>query len=172
MKIYKLSDMKSGWYVGNFEPSAFKTEQFEVNYRTHKAGEQWEHHYHEEITEVNLLVSGEMIMQGKRLKAGDIFVVEPYEVADPQFIMDCTVVCVKTPSVVGDKVVFETSKSSLDFNMDEEVRKMRDDEDNSSVEFNENLLEKFRKEIEEENSAEKRCKCGKSLYYNKVNMVK
>ena len=29
MKIFKLNDMKDGWFVGNFEPTAFNTSEFE-----------------------------------------------------------------------------------------------------------------------------------------------
>ena len=29
MKIMKLNDMKQGWFVGDFEPTAYKTKDFE-----------------------------------------------------------------------------------------------------------------------------------------------
>jgi quercetin dioxygenase-like cupin family protein len=103
MKIFKHEDMTKGWFVGNFEPTAYKTSDFEVNYRTHPAGEEWPVHTHVQSTEINLLVSGTMTFQGQELHAGDIFVVEPWEISNPQFIEDCTVVCVRTPSV-NDKV--------------------------------------------------------------------
>ena len=34
---------------------------------------------------------------------GDIFILEPKEVADPIFHEDCKIVCVKKPSIIGDK---------------------------------------------------------------------
>jgi hypothetical protein len=37
------------------------------------------------------------------LTTGDIFVIEPYEIADPIFHEDCTIVCVKLPGNTGDK---------------------------------------------------------------------
>ena len=107
MKKFRIEDMKAGWLIGDFEPTAFKTEKFEVSYRIHPAGEIWETHYHKEATEINLLVDGFMKMQGQELRSGDIFVVEPYEIADPEFIEDCTILCVKTPSVAGDKFCVE-----------------------------------------------------------------
>ena len=36
MKIFKLEDMTKGWFIGNFSPTAFNTDLFEVNYRTHQ----------------------------------------------------------------------------------------------------------------------------------------
>jgi hypothetical protein len=107
MEIYKLNEMKSGWFVGNFHPTAYKTDQFEVCYRTHKKNEKWETHYHQKITEINLLVSGKMIIQNTELNSGDIFIIKPFEIADPIFIEDCTILCVKTPCIVGDKTIIK-----------------------------------------------------------------
>jgi mannose-6-phosphate isomerase-like protein (cupin superfamily) len=104
MKIFDFSKMKGGWFIGNFEPTAFKTENFEVSYKIHPKGEKWDLHYHEQVTEINLLTKGTMIMQGKHLKEGDIFIVQPFEIADPEFLEDCHIVCVKTPGIARDKI--------------------------------------------------------------------
>jgi mannose-6-phosphate isomerase-like protein (cupin superfamily) len=103
MKLYKIEDMKGGWFVGNFEPTILKTEDFEISYKTHKKGEEWDIHYHDTVKEINLLIRGELIIQNKHLKGGDIFVLEPFEIADPVFLEDCEIVCVKTPSK-NDKI--------------------------------------------------------------------
>jgi len=42
-------------------------------------------------------------MQNRLLEAGDIFIIEPYEISDPEFLEDCEVVVVKTPSA-NDKI--------------------------------------------------------------------
>jgi len=106
MKISKLKDMKGGWFVGNFEPTAYKSENFEVSYKLHPKGQKWDYHYHTEVTEINLLIRGKMILQGTELLSGDIFTIPPYEIADPEFTEDCEIICVKTPSV-NDKISFE-----------------------------------------------------------------
>jgi len=103
MKIQKLSDMTRGWFVGNFSPSVFTTEDFEVGFLSHKAGEHWPKHFHKESVEINLLVSGKMIIQGHEILPGDIFILDKFEIADPVFIDDCSLVVVKTKSVKGDK---------------------------------------------------------------------
>jgi hypothetical protein len=103
MDILKMKDMKGGWFIGNFEPTAFKTEEFEVCYKQHTKGEQWDTHYHKEGTEINYLVDGKMIIQNKQLNKGDIFILHPFEIADPIFLEDCTVLIIKTPSKPGDK---------------------------------------------------------------------
>ena len=70
MKIFKLSDMHKGWFVGDFKPTAFATKDFEVNYRTHPAGSNWEVHYHSKTTEINLIVKGKMKFNGTILEKG------------------------------------------------------------------------------------------------------
>jgi quercetin dioxygenase-like cupin family protein len=99
--------MKSGWFIGNFEPTAFRTNLMEVCYKMHPKGEQWDIHYHRYVTEITLLISGSMKLQGKLLSSGDIFILEPYEIADPEFIEDCSIVCIKCPGITGDKIIIK-----------------------------------------------------------------
>jgi hypothetical protein len=106
MKIDKIKDMKDGWFVGDFEPTAYKTNQFEVSYKFHYKGEKYETHYHTLVTEINCLIEGSMVIQGQHLENGDIFTLYPYEIADPVFLTDCKIICVKTPSS-NDKISFE-----------------------------------------------------------------
>lgn len=103
MKIFNFKEMKGGWFIGNFEPSAYKTDQFEVSYKKHYKGEHWSAHYHTEVTEINLLIKGKMSFQNKILKDNDIFIVEPFEISDPIFLEDCELVVIKTPSK-NDKI--------------------------------------------------------------------
>jgi hypothetical protein len=44
-----------------------------------------------------------MKINGVEMTAGDVFVIEPGEIAEPEFLEDCQLVCVKTPSLPGDK---------------------------------------------------------------------
>lgn len=103
MEIIRIEDFTRGWIIGNFEPSLLKTDKFEVALLTHKAGEVWPKHYHKVATEYNVLVSGKMVIQGKELNSGDVFVFSPGDIADPIFLEDCSVLVVKVPSIIGDK---------------------------------------------------------------------
>jgi len=103
MKITKLTDYKAGWFVGNFEPTAHKTKDFEVGTTIHPKGSEWPKHYHKKSREINYLIRGKMLIQDQEIVGGDVFVFEPYEVADPIFLEDCEVLVIKTPSVPGDK---------------------------------------------------------------------
>jgi len=60
-------------------------------------------HVHKIAAEITLLVRGQMMMNDKLIRPGDIITVEPGEVIKPTFITDCEVVIIKTPSVPGDK---------------------------------------------------------------------
>jgi quercetin dioxygenase-like cupin family protein len=103
MKTGKLSEHNRGWIIGHFEQSLLRTTDFEVAVQTHKKGEHWPAHYHKVATEYNVLISGRMNVCDTDLVAGDTFIIEPNEVAAPIFYEDCTIMCVKVPSVPGDK---------------------------------------------------------------------
>jgi hypothetical protein len=110
MNLYRIDEMVGGWFVGNFSPTAFATKDVEVSYKKHPKGEIWDLHYHEHVTEVNLLVRGKMILQGKTLTGGDIFILNPFEIADPEFLEDCEIVCVKLPGITNDKIIVHKEK--------------------------------------------------------------
>jgi mannose-6-phosphate isomerase-like protein (cupin superfamily) len=103
MKIAYISEMWRGWFIGNFEPSVLQTNDFEVAILTHKKDEKWSKHYHAIATEYNVLISGTMTIQNELIQPGTIFILYPHEIADPIFHEDCVIVCIKTPSVPGDK---------------------------------------------------------------------
>lgn len=107
MKVTKLSDMHRGWYVGDFTPAVLRTDRFEVGIITRLKDEVHPKHYHKESTEINCLIKGKMILNGQQLEPGDIFTLDPMEVADAQFLEDCTIVVARTASVPGDKYVQE-----------------------------------------------------------------
>jgi len=104
MILGRMEDMVGGWFVGDFEPSMFRSKDFEVCYKEHKKGEQWDSHYHTG-TEINYLIRGRMTINGRELNKGDLFLIEPYEVASPVFLEDCELIVVKTPSNVNDKFI-------------------------------------------------------------------
>lgn len=103
MKVGRITDFYRGWVIGDFEPSLLKTKDFEIGILHHPKGEKWAAHYHKVATEYNILISGSMRLCDVELVAGDTFVIEPNEIADPIFHEDCTIVCIKTPSNTKDK---------------------------------------------------------------------
>jgi mannose-6-phosphate isomerase-like protein (cupin superfamily) len=103
MEVSRIEEYKGGWFVGDFLPSSYETDKFEVCFKEHKKGEEWTAHYHKEADEINYLHKGRMIIQDRVLESGDVFVIRRYEIANPVFLEDCEVFIVKTPSKPGDK---------------------------------------------------------------------
>jgi quercetin dioxygenase-like cupin family protein len=107
MRLYKLKDMKGGWFVGDFEPSLLKTEAVEVAVKTYKSGDYESAHYHKIAVELTVVVSGEVEMNGEIYKAGDIIVIEPGESTDFRAITDAVNTVVKIPGAKDDKYLLE-----------------------------------------------------------------
>jgi hypothetical protein len=103
MKKQNISEMWGGWFIGNFDPSVLKTKDFEVGVLTRTKALNETPHYHAIGTEYNVLLSGSMSLNDEIINIGDIFIIEPNQIARPVFHEDCQILCVKTPSVPGDK---------------------------------------------------------------------
>jgi quercetin dioxygenase-like cupin family protein len=106
MTYRRLTEMVGGWLVGNFEPSCLKTSACEVACKHYAAGDRESAHVHRIATEVTLIASGHVRMNGRELTSGDIVIIEPGETTDFVALAATTTVVVKMPSVVGDKYPF------------------------------------------------------------------
>ena len=103
MKIFRLNDMKGGWFVGNFSPTCLKTSDCEVACKHYKKGDSEKRHVHKIATEITLIVEGLIKMNDVTYKSGDIIVLDPGDATDFQVVEDTVTVVVKVPSVKGDK---------------------------------------------------------------------
>ena len=107
MIVRNISDFTNGWFIGNFEPSLFKNEYFEVAHHRHPAGYKTPKHTHKIARELTYIVSGELIVHGQHLKSGDMFIHEPHEIADAEILKDVELIVIKWPSVPSDKYMIE-----------------------------------------------------------------
>lgn len=103
MLTAKLSDMVRGWFVGDFSPTALATQAAEIGVKSYIAGQKEERHYHKLATEVTLILSGRVRMNGIEHDSGDILVIEPLESTDFEALEDTTTVVVKVPGALNDK---------------------------------------------------------------------
>ena len=103
MKIFKLKDMHSGWFIGNFQPSVFKTNDVEVAIKKYKEGDYENAHYHKLATEYTVIVSGTVKMNNEIYSEGDVIVIEPYESTDFRAMTDVITTVVKLPGANNDK---------------------------------------------------------------------
>lgn len=96
--------MKGGWFVGDFQPSIFKTGEFEVAIKNYGIGDHEPAHYHKVATELTVIVKGIVKMNGAIYNEGDIIKLEPGESTDFTVVSDEAITAVvKYPCVAGDK---------------------------------------------------------------------
>ena len=103
MKTFCLEDMKGGWFVGDFMPTCLKSSDCEVACKYYSKGDIEDRHVHKVATEITLIVSGHVVMNGVDYHTGDIILLEPGESADFNVLQDTVTVVVKMPSLLGDK---------------------------------------------------------------------
>jgi quercetin dioxygenase-like cupin family protein len=103
MKKAQLNDMFKGWFVGDFNPTAFSTDQCEVAVKTYKEGDSDAAHYHKLAHEITLVLNGTVSMLDQTWQSGDIVVIEPGEVSSFTALTDATLVVVKVPGAKDDK---------------------------------------------------------------------
>lgn len=103
MREFNLNEMVKGWFVGDFTPTAIKTQEFEVAVKHYKKGDYEPSHYHKIATEVTVICTGRVKMNDKEYHQGSIIVIEPNEATDFFVLEDTTTCVVKTPSALSDK---------------------------------------------------------------------
>ncbi|WP_396146795.1 hypothetical protein [Flavobacterium sp.] len=103
LEKYNLDDMFKGWFIGNFEPSLFKTNDVEVGVKKYKAGDYENTHFHKIATEFTVIISGEVEMNGVVYKENDIIKIVPNVVTNFKAITDVITIVVKLPGANDDK---------------------------------------------------------------------
>jgi hypothetical protein len=105
MKRVDLKDFIKGWFVGNFSPSLIQTNDVEVAVKKYKAGDYESAHYHKIATEITVIVSGTVLMNGIKYYSDDIIVIEPNDKTDFECLTDVITVVVKYPGASNDKYI-------------------------------------------------------------------
>lgn len=106
MKLANLEEMTKGWFVGNFDPAILKTPDVEVAVKRYNKGDYEAKHYHKVATEITLIVSGLVKMNGQVYGPGAIVLLDPGEETDFEALEDNTVnVVVKHPGASNDKFI-------------------------------------------------------------------
>ena len=103
MKTANLQDMTKGWFVGDFDPTLYRTQNCEVAIKTYKEGDYEEEHYHKIATEITVVISGKIRMFDREFSDGDIIIVEPGDKTDFTALTDACNCVVKIPGAPNDK---------------------------------------------------------------------
>lgn len=103
MERYKLSDSGArGWFIGDFPEAVHRTKDFEVCYQLNPRGYTLSH-THKIITEITLVISGKLLLNGELFGPGDIHVLYPGDISQLEYLEETQVVTIKTPSIPADK---------------------------------------------------------------------
>ena len=105
VKVYKLKDMKKGWFIGNFTPTVLSTDQVEVAIKHYKRGDHESEHHHKIATEITAIIDGQVKMNGVVYDAGDIIIIEPNTSTDFIALTDVITTVVKYPGAIEDKYI-------------------------------------------------------------------
>lgn len=103
MKTWRLDRMVKGWFVGDFSPTVLKTRAVEVAVKRYAAGEKEDRHHHKIATELTVIVSGRVRMNGREYGTDDIVAISPGEGTDFEVLDDAVTVVVKLPGASNDK---------------------------------------------------------------------
>ena len=103
MKVFKLAEMKGGWFAGDFLPTCIRTKTFETACKYYKKGDKEPAHVHKVAIEITLIAEGLVEMNGKQYEKGDIVVLEPGDATEFAALENSVTFVVKMTSVKGDK---------------------------------------------------------------------
>lgn len=103
LEKYNLGQMVKGWFIGNFEPSLYKTNDVEVGIKKYKAGDHENSHFHKIATEFTVIISGVVEMNGIQYFENDIIKIIPGVSTNFKAITDVVTVVVKLPGANNDK---------------------------------------------------------------------
>lgn len=105
MLVTNIKDFISGWMIGYFVPSVLRTDAFEFAHHSYPKTFVGRNHRHDRATEYNYIVSGRVIVKGKELTRGDMFVFTPGEYCgEVSYLEETDLIIIKSPSVPGDKI--------------------------------------------------------------------
>ena len=105
IEVFKLEEMIKGWFIGNFNPTLFSTNDVEVGVKKYVAGDQECTHHHKIATEFTVILNGTVEMSGNRYSDGDIIKINSGVSTNFKAITDVTTVVVKIPGAINDKYI-------------------------------------------------------------------
>lgn len=103
MLIHNINDFKNGWIVGDFDPSLFKSKNFECGIKYIESGYVNPSHYHSESIEINVVISGIVKFNNKIYEKNSIVIIEKNECSLFECIESCVLVVIRDNSSKFDK---------------------------------------------------------------------
>ena len=107
MKVDRLEAMVNGWFVGDFEPTLYRTQAVKMTVKRYAANDRETRHHHKIATEITAVVSGRARMNERDLRPGEIVTLAPGQSSNFTALSEVTLVVVKLPGAPDDKYVDE-----------------------------------------------------------------
>ncbi len=105
MNVYNLKDFINWWFIGNFEPSLFKTDLFEIAVKKYKKWDKENSHHHKIATEYTIFNTWKFKMNNKIFWEWEIVEILPWNSTDFECIEDWSCTVVKIPCIMWDKYI-------------------------------------------------------------------
>lgn len=111
----KLSEMTRGWFVGDFEPSAYRTNDAEAGIRVLEKGYCEQAHYHRSAVKVIAILNGRIRMFNREWTEDDVVVFEPGggDITSIEALQDSQIVVLMLPGIKNDKVYVDTQTEQI-----------------------------------------------------------
>lgn len=122
----KLSEMTRGWFVGNFEPSAYRTNDAEVAVRVLEKGYCEKPHFQKNAAKIIVVLSGKLCMFQKKWVAEDIVVFEPGDISSIEAVEDSKIIVVMLPGIRNDKIYVDSENQNTGMELDQRTHSFRD----------------------------------------------
>jgi len=103
MKKFNLDNFVRGWFVGDFEPSIFRTKEIEVGIKNYNKGDKEPVTVHKETWEITVIIFGSVRMYNHILNKNEIILLEPNDISEFECLEDSCLLVVKYPSNPLDK---------------------------------------------------------------------
>src|SRR6185369_14722261 len=98
-----IKDFKKGWFVGDFDPSLWKTKNVEVGLRWNNVGDKEPRHYHKANTEYVVFAVGKHRLDDTVYTDGEMLVIHPYMSSDYECLESGYCLTVRDKSNPKDK---------------------------------------------------------------------
>lgn len=109
MEKYNLKDMKNGYFLGDFEPTAYASKGMEISVKHYKKGTLDAGYYRKKNTEIVYIIKGCIDVDGSLYKKQSILVWKPNEIINIYAVKDSELLIIKTP---GEKEDFNKKEFS------------------------------------------------------------
>lgn len=107
IRVHRVKDFSGGWFVGDFNPCIFRSNDMEVGFKHFETGDTEPEHFQRKSTELTLVVRGKCRIGNQHLIAGDIAEILPLISASFEALSRVDLIVVKFPSSPKDKVLGE-----------------------------------------------------------------